>query len=95
MVPPMRNPEAPIDIFQDPSFEEARTDGNCNVPILSWEAVFNDKKEPWSGKEAKRVNNGPDVVHKSRPTASYRLNEEHLISKKVKSAMKYLAANEL
>lgn len=86
----MKNPEATMPTFHDTTFETAWTDGNSNVPISSWEVTLNDESKSWLGEVIAGANLDPDVEQESHPTESLHINDEDLIARRVKSALKSL-----
>lgn len=70
-------------------------DGIANIPIKAWELALNDESELWSSKGAVEAIDRHNVKNKSHYTESWRTNDEDVIAKKVKSAVKDSLTNEL
>lgn len=95
MDPTMTIPEATMHTSHKTLFDTARTNGNVDVLISKCDAVFNDESEFWSGEGADGANDELNVEHENCPTERRSINNENLIVKEVKSAVKDLAANEM
>lgn len=90
----MTNPEAAIGTSHDQSIKMTRSDSNDNVPTFTWEVALNNKIVLRSGEVAARANDEPNVEQKICLTEKHATNDEDVIGKEVKSAMKYLVVNE-
>lgn len=45
----LRNPEGPLPVSHDPSFEASMTDANDDIPISAWDGALGDESQHWDG----------------------------------------------
>lgn len=89
----MTNPEAGVRASHDLLLKVLRTNGNDYVPIFHvkrfWTAIVNPGQVKWHPVATmSRL-----VTTDTRPTESWRINDEDLIANEVKSTVKDLVAN--
>lgn len=91
----MLSPEPAPHTSYDALFETKRIDLHDHTPILSWEAALNDKRKPWSDEAAAPANEEAPGEVRNRPIESCCSENDDVISRGVRSAVKKLVSNKM
>lgn len=91
----MPSPEAVLHNFPNPSFKTPSNGSHDCVSISAWKPALNKKSEPWSGKAAGAANEEAPGEFDQRHIESRRSDNDELIAREVKSAVKNPVANKM
>lgn len=86
--------EATMCTSNDTSLATSLTDGNKDIPILTWDAVVNDESNLWSVIVPAVANDESIVEHENRPTGTCCTDNEDVIAKEIKYAVKDLVTKD-
>lgn len=97
VVPPWRTlkPHYALHPSQDLLFESTGNDTLDYIPLSAWKVALNDEMKPWCREARAAGNDDPSVTHESLYIESCCTNEEDMIAREVKFAVKALVSTEL